>query len=102
MCSHLHVSHEQTQVEDMITAAVEETKEMSPDAAPPPELRLPLVRLKVEHQGFNTISNQRFGSAFLGRVANPADLLLFWRRPAVVSREWSVAWLHSLSCRARG
>eukprot|EP01082_Thalassiosira_pseudonana_P015566 g14358.t1 g14358 contig9:1664367-1666563(-) len=39
-----------------------------------------LVRLKVEHSGFTTLNNQRFGSRFVGEVANPSDILLFHRR----------------------
>jgi double-strand break repair protein MRE11 len=30
-----------------------------------------LVRLKVEHSGFSTLNNQRFGAKFIGEVANP-------------------------------
>jgi double-strand break repair protein MRE11 len=40
----------------------------------------PLVRLRVEHTGFSTLSNQRFGAHFVGQVANPEDILLFHRR----------------------
>jgi len=39
-----------------------------------------LVRLKVEHSGFTTLNNQRFGSRFVGEVANPSDILLFHKR----------------------
>lgn len=64
-----------------------------------------LVRLKVEHTGFTTLNNQRFGSKFVGQVvsirfcmnfppfarlwphmshtntqANPSDILLFYKR----------------------
>eukprot|EP00554_Chaetoceros_debilis_P011983 CAMPEP_0194116684 /NCGR_PEP_ID=MMETSP0150-20130528/28215_1 /TAXON_ID=122233 /ORGANISM="Chaetoceros debilis, Strain MM31A-1" /LENGTH=817 /DNA_ID=CAMNT_0038807463 /DNA_START=62 /DNA_END=2515 /DNA_ORIENTATION=+ len=39
-----------------------------------------LVRLKVEHSGFSTLHNQRFGSLFVKEVANPSDILLFHRR----------------------
>ncbi|CAN0347442.1 unnamed protein product, partial [Discosporangium mesarthrocarpum] len=39
-----------------------------------------LVRLRVEHSNFPTLNNQRFGSQFMGKVANPTDLLLFYRR----------------------
>jgi len=39
-----------------------------------------LVRLKVEHTGFSTLNNQRFGARFVSEVANPSDLLLFHRR----------------------
>jgi double-strand break repair protein MRE11 len=39
-----------------------------------------LVRLKVEHSGFSTLNNQRFGARFVGLVANPVDILLFHRK----------------------
>ncbi|KAL7512292.1 hypothetical protein ACHAXN_012756 [Cyclotella atomus] len=39
-----------------------------------------LVRLKVEHSGFTTLNNQRFGSRFVGEVANPSDILLFHKK----------------------
>ncbi len=42
--------------------------------------QLVLVRLKVEHSGFSTLNNQRFGARFVGKVANPTDILLFHRR----------------------
>lgn len=41
---------------------------------------LPLVRLRVEHSGFDTISNHSFGHQFIERVANPDDVLLFHKR----------------------
>lgn len=40
----------------------------------------PLIRIRVEHTGFSTLSNQRFGAHFVGQVANPEDILLFHRR----------------------
>lgn len=39
----------------------------------------PLIRLRVEHSGFTTLNNQRFGAKFVGKVANPTDILLFQR-----------------------
>jgi double-strand break repair protein MRE11 len=39
-----------------------------------------LVRLRVDHVGFSTLNNQRFGAKFLGDVANPNDILLFHRK----------------------
>lgn len=42
--------------------------------------RMPLIRLKVEYSGFSTMNAQRFGKQFVKRVANPADILLFYRR----------------------
>ena len=32
---------------------------------------------QVDYTGFSTINAQRFGQKFVGRVANPHDLLLF-------------------------
>ena len=39
-----------------------------------------LVRLRVDHVGYATINNQRFGAKFIGKVANPTDILLFHRK----------------------
>lgn len=36
---------------------------------------LPLVRVRVDHTGFPKLNVQRFGGKFVGRVANPEDLL---------------------------
>ncbi|CEG37885.1 dna repair protein partial [Plasmopara halstedii] len=41
---------------------------------------LVLIRLRVEHTGFPVLVNQRFGAKFVGKVANPNDILLFHRR----------------------
>ena len=41
-------------------------------------LNLPLIRLRVDYSGgFSTINPQRFGQKFVGKVANPHDILLF-------------------------
>ena len=40
-------------------------------------MHLPLIRLKVDHRNFPVLSNQRFGQQFVGKVANPNDVLLF-------------------------
>lgn len=39
--------------------------------------KLPLVRLKVNYTGYSVINSKRFGQDFVGRVANPGELLLF-------------------------
>ncbi|KAH7468921.1 Double-strand break repair protein MRE11 [Phytophthora ramorum] len=44
------------------------------------EKELVLIRLRVEHTGFPVLVNQRFGAKFVGKVANPNDILLFYRR----------------------
>ncbi|GIX60928.1 Mre11 DNA-binding domain-containing protein [Babesia caballi] len=42
--------------------------------------RLPLIRLRVDHSGFDSINPRTFGNNFVGRVANPADILRFWQK----------------------
>nr|GLL46319.1 double-strand break repair protein MRE11 isoform X1 [Ipomoea trifida] len=41
------------------------------------ENKLPLVRVKVDYSGFMTINPQRFGQKYVGKVANPQDILIF-------------------------
>ncbi|CAH9099414.1 unnamed protein product [Cuscuta europaea] len=41
------------------------------------ESKLPLVRVKVDYSGFMTINPQRFGQKYVGKVANPQDILIF-------------------------
>ena len=44
------------------------------------EVPLPLIRLRVDYGGgFSTINAQRFGQKFVGKVANPNDLLQFFK-----------------------
>jgi double-strand break repair protein MRE11 len=45
---------------------------------------LPLIRLRVEYTGFNLINLSRFGQLFVGKVANPMDILNFFRKKVVV------------------
>ena len=70
-----------SQVEDFLSEKITElihktrldSKYTNPDR---PEL--PLVRLRVEFTGFPRITNiNKFGQKFVGKVANPEDLLLF-------------------------
>jgi double-strand break repair protein MRE11 len=42
-----------------------------------------LVRLRVEHSGFSSMSNQRFGAKFVSEIANSDNILLFHRKKAV-------------------
>lgn len=35
---------------------------------------------QVEYTGYSSFNSQRFGQQFVGRVANPKDILLFYRR----------------------
>lgn len=42
---------------------------------------LPLIRLRVDYTGFSTMSTQRFGQKFVGKIANPTDVL-HWHKAA--------------------
>lgn len=46
---------------------------------------LPLIRLKVEHTGYESFNTRRFGQQFVKMVANPKDLLIFQRRRPTAS-----------------
>lgn len=41
---------------------------------------LPLIRLKVEITGFTNFNVQQFGQQFVKSVANPQDILIFYRK----------------------
>jgi double-strand break repair protein MRE11 len=64
-------------IEEMIREANRQWLEKNEGQAEAP---LPLVRLKVEYSGFVTLNPQRVGQQFVGKVANPKDIVLFYRR----------------------
>eukprot|EP01039_Chlorochromonas_danica_P003315 gene3315-3636_t len=45
-----------------------------------------LVRLRVDHEGFPSLNHQRFGSQYLGDVANPAEILLLTKKRKEINR----------------
>eukprot|EP00028_Trichosphaerium_sp_Am-I-7-wt_P011333 CAMPEP_0168522902 /NCGR_PEP_ID=MMETSP0405-20121227/9635_1 /TAXON_ID=498012 /ORGANISM="Trichosphaerium sp, Strain Am-I-7 wt" /LENGTH=327 /DNA_ID=CAMNT_0008544615 /DNA_START=548 /DNA_END=1528 /DNA_ORIENTATION=- len=64
-------------VSEMIARVNKERK----DKKLPP--RQPLIRLRVDHSGgFDTMSSAQFGQAFVGKVANPNEILLFTKKKA--------------------
>jgi len=67
------------QAEEMIAEAKAEY-EAAKARDPSYKEMLPLIRLKVESTGFTTFSTQRFGTPFLKRVANPKEILHFYRK----------------------
>ncbi|KAF8689411.1 DNA repair exonuclease, partial [Rhizoctonia solani] len=75
-------------VNALIDQAQEEWHERNEAAGISPaeagEMMLPLVRLKVETTGVSVMSNPvRFSQEFIGRVANPRDVLVFHRAKAM-------------------
>jgi len=57
---------------------------------PVPSPELPLVRLRVEHTGFETIG-QSFGQQFIERIANPDEVLHFYKRKTMTGTKGSTA-----------
>ena len=49
--------------------------------------KLPLLRLRVDYSGYTTINSQRFGQKFVGKVANPNDIILFTKKSADKAKE---------------
>jgi double-strand break repair protein MRE11 len=79
------------EVDNMITQGVDECQRRAAELAkrdpamqlsgkPVESPDLPLIRLRVEHTGFETITGNSFGQQFIDRVANPDEILLFHRR----------------------
>ncbi|KAL4422894.1 hypothetical protein ABPG75_009091 [Micractinium tetrahymenae] len=52
---------------------------------------LPLIRLRVDYSGFSTINTQRFGQKFVGKVANPNDMVLWQKAPQRKAKEAAAA-----------
>ncbi|QRW13405.1 double-strand break repair protein MRE11 [Ceratobasidium sp. AG-Ba] len=82
-------------VNALIDRAREEWEERNADAGISPEqagqMMLPLVRLKVETTGVSVMSNPvRFSQEFIGRVANPRDVLVFHRAKSMANRATKV------------
>lgn len=44
--------------------------------------KLPLIRLRVDYTGYNMINSSRFGQKFVGKVANPNDIIT-WKRQTI-------------------
>ncbi|KAI8920697.1 Metallo-dependent phosphatase-like protein [Entophlyctis helioformis] len=67
-------------VAEMIELARIRWAELNPDE-PPDNFPKPLIRLKVEYSGgFTTFNPQRFGQHFIDKVANPKEILHFYRK----------------------
>ncbi|WWC65590.1 DNA repair protein (mre11) [Kwoniella dejecticola CBS 10117] len=67
------------EVEKLIQRATQKWKESNPE--PGEKMMLPLIRLKVETTDAKEMTNPvRFGQLFVGRVANPRDILQYYRK----------------------
>ncbi|MBW0480653.1 hypothetical protein O181_020368 [Austropuccinia psidii MF-1] len=80
-------------VEEMIKQANSEWDMAHTDNANAPSRMLPLIRLRVEFTrpdgltAYEVGNPQRFGQDFLGQVANPKDVVQFYRKRKISSRK---------------
>ncbi|KAJ3104912.1 Double-strand break repair protein mre11a [Phlyctochytrium planicorne] len=65
-------------VDSLIEKANNQWIEANPESDK--ETPLPIVRLRVDYTGYNTVNPVRFGQKFLGKVANIKDVLQFFRK----------------------
>jgi double-strand break repair protein MRE11 len=67
-------------VRQMIKKVKLQWKEDNPTLKPS-EFPLPLIRLKIDYSdGFSTVSPFRIGQTFINEIANPKDLIAFFRK----------------------
>ncbi|RSH93640.1 meiotic recombination [Saitozyma podzolica] len=72
-------------VEELIAQAKQKWKETHGNVK---DMMLPLIRLKVETSDAKEMTNPvRFGQDFVGRVANPRDILQYYRRKKAAERK---------------
>ncbi|KAI3631968.1 hypothetical protein MIR68_009804 [Amoeboaphelidium protococcarum] len=76
---HKHIC---TILDDMVTEARRKWREQNvDDDAAGVEPPLPLIRLKIDYTGeFTTFHTARFSQQYVGKVANPKDLVYFFKR----------------------
>ena len=53
----------------MLASVAEERKNK------PPDLSLPLIRLKIENSGYSVIKSKRINDHFINSIANQSDFL---------------------------
>ncbi|KAM1256561.1 hypothetical protein PS2_030466 [Malus domestica] len=61
-------------LDKVVNSLIEKSRKNVVSGSP---IQLPLVRIKVDYSGFMTINPQRFGQKYVGKVANPQDILIF-------------------------
>ncbi|GAA95975.1 uncharacterized protein L969DRAFT_26055 [Mixia osmundae IAM 14324] len=87
-----------SQIQMLIAIASQEHQELNedPNGSPVPPM-LPLIRLKVDFRAsssvdegtpdFDVPNSQRFGQEFAGKVANPKDIVQFYRSKKVAAKK---------------
>ncbi|RLN04686.1 hypothetical protein C2845_PM13G04690 [Panicum miliaceum] len=59
----------------IVSNLIEKVREIAASGSEPN--KLPLIRIKVDYSGFSTINLKQFCQKYVGKVANPQDILLF-------------------------
>ncbi|CAD6266036.1 unnamed protein product [Miscanthus lutarioriparius] len=60
----------------VVNNLIEKSRQGAPTGSKP---MLPLVRIKVDYTGYSMINSKQFGQHYVGKVANPQDILLLTR-----------------------
>jgi double-strand break repair protein MRE11 len=72
-------------VDELEKRAIDEWKENNPELSDKMNCPRPLIRLRVEYSGgYPTFNPHKFGQKFVNRIANPNDILHFYRKKSVV------------------
>lgn len=89
-------------VNALIQEAEERWRASWGEQGPPPgeKMMLPLIRLKVDYSGFEVSNSIRFGQDFAGKVANPKDILQFYKRRVMTKSGMSIS-IHRTSHSSR-
>ncbi|KAJ2819570.1 meiotic recombination [Coemansia sp. 'formosensis'] len=91
------VEYLRRKVERMLVTAQQQYQEQMEGAAETVESALgpqpkPLIRLRVEYSGgFESFHPQRFGLLFADRVANPRDIIYFFRKPRTTTTATTIS-----------
>lgn len=71
------------QLEDFLIQKINKMLDGLDLASKLPEIKLPLLRLRVEHSGFPVLKSKRLVDHFLNRIANISDFLQFYKKSGV-------------------
>lgn len=81
-------------INQLITEAIAKWKDEHKDELEDEDLSipLPLIRLRVDHSGgFETLNPQRLGQEFVNKVANPNELVSFFKKRSASSKSWKTS-----------
>ena len=77
-----------TQLEDYLINKIEKmliNMEQNEGSKMINELKLPLIRLKIENSNFPVIKSKRLIDHFINKIANPMDFLQFYKKSGFIA-----------------